>query len=142
MVGQALLHLGLLAACDGGYHDGWNDMYYFVGRNESRTHYYNPSTSSWANTSYYATASGHSGWYGICRDPSSNYFVYATRDVGWWMTNGFNYGNNSSALINTYTSGFTQAFPNNSEDVVIGWNGDIYVWTGQGSQVHRWTRTA
>ena len=129
-------------ACDGGYHDGWNDMYYFVGRNEGRTHYYNPSTSSWANTSYYATASGHSGWYGICRDPSSNYFVYATRDVGWWMTNGFNYGSSSSALINTYTSGFTQSFPNNSEDVVIAWNGDIYAWTGQGSQVHRWTRTA
>lgn len=116
--------------CDGGYHDGWNDMYYFTDRSSARVYSYNPNTASWTNL---GTGSGN-GKYGICRDPSSNYFVYARREPGWRMINGL-----VGADINTYsnasnTSGF--------EDVVITWNGDLWGWVGTGQSVYRFTRTA
>ena len=121
------------SAVDGGYHDGWNDIYYFVGRNNTSLFSYNPNTSSWTN---HGSGSGWNAKYGICKDPSSNYFIYSRRDVGWEMFNGVNGSN-----ITTYASGFT-SFPNNAEDSIIAWNGDVYTWYAGSSTCNRWTRTA
>ena len=121
------------APSDGGYHDGWNDIYYFVGRNDSNLHSYNPNTSSWTN---HGSGSGWNTFYGICKDPSSNYFIYSNRNVGWDMFQGY-----TGANISTYTSGFT-SFPSNSEDSIIAWNGDVYTWYAGSGTCNRWTRTA
>ena len=130
-------------ACDGGYHDGWNDIYYFVGRDTNIIYYYNPNTSTWANTGAISSIPSFSGLYhGVCKDPSSNHFVYAIRNGGFYMSNGISgscittYGTGGMANNGVYAGNHSypsNVMPNDVEDVVIAWNGDIFCW-GKSSQ--------
>ena len=138
--------------CDGGYHDVQNDIYYFVGRNANDVRYYDVVAGTWHWGNNVTTVPLVSGRYhGICGDPSSNYFVYSLRNQGFYMSNGIN-GN----TITTYGTGGSDSYGNplgnhsyvsgtmcsSVEDVVIGWNGDIFAWCSGSQQLYQFTRTA
>lgn len=115
---------------DGGYHNYADDSYYICGRSSQEIKKYTPDGNYISN--YTPSGLHRSQGYGICKDPSSNYWIMAHRNTQFSrinpdLTTGSVYSN-----IQT---------PWNTEDAVIGWTGDLYLKQAtSGGSIYRYAR--
>lgn len=100
---------------DGGHHDGYNDVYYYAGRNDPELGYRAAGTSGTLDGTI--SLQGRNA-YGVTKDPSSGYFLFAYRAQGFDMLSP------GGGVDLTYAS--SSQF-SSVEDVVVGWTGDAYL---------------
>lgn len=130
---------------DGGFHwydpdatlPGDTDFYIWGGRGGANVRYKNLSGGTW-NGTYTNLSTNITGWY-----TSQVYGLSRDRDTGWWV---IAHRNNSISIVNpefwnSSTGNYIQTFNGaNAEDAVVGWNGKLYTFTGNTTQVKQWDR--
>lgn len=105
---------GVSGGNDSHYHNVLQDEYWLSSRGTNTITVRDAATWNLKTTFTLGTATEI---YGMCRDPSSGYIVTCKRDSNVYIYHPTNY-----SLVNTVSTSTSSI-----EDLVIGWNGDLYV---------------